>query len=84
MKNGVRTEPGVAALDVKVHVFGGSARDKNDQASGEACDPATCASNLARFIKGNVNGSWRRPTDPGHITSPYNTLHIPLSEWAIT
>jgi hypothetical protein len=23
-------------------------------------------------------------TDPGHITSLYSTLHIPLSEWAIT
>ena len=40
MKNGVRTEPGVAALDGKVHVFGGSTRDKDGLASGEAYDPA--------------------------------------------
>ena len=49
------------------------------------------AVNLAGFIKGDVNGSWTPPmgtqyvetSDPGHFTSLYNTLHIPLSEWAI-
>ena len=41
-------------------------------------------------MKGDVNGIWTPPTgtqyvaatDPGHITSLYNTLHLPLSDWA--
>jgi len=49
------------------------------------------AGSLAGFIKGDVNGSWTPPTgtqyvetgDPGHFTSLYNALHIPLNEWAI-
>jgi hypothetical protein len=49
------------------------------------------AGNIARFIKGNVNGSWTIPTgtqyletsDPGHFTSLYNALHMPLNEKAI-
>ena len=39
MSMGVRTEPGVVALDGKVYVLGGSTKDVDDLATAEAYDP---------------------------------------------
>ena len=47
--------------------------------------------NLAGFIKGEVNGSWKprtatqyvETTDPMHFTNLSNTFHIPLSDWGV-
>ena len=47
--------------------------------------------NLAGFIKGEVNGSWKprtatqyvETTDPIHFTNLSNTFHIPLSDWGV-
>ena len=43
LRNGARTEPGVAALNGKVYVLGGSTKEKDDLSTAELYDPATDA-----------------------------------------
>ena len=55
MAMGIRTEPGVAALNGKVYAIGGSTRDADDLATGEVYDPATDTWSAIASMPAGVN-----------------------------